>query len=353
MTAPAWISPEGTSFSGAEGAAGDPGIQTEGDDETVHGKRILSGILAICFLISACAAAAGDVYYASVVINGVRYRLANPSLYDKPSQVKKQAENLYAALEAYPQVKTYVYLANSSRCVDVVRDVSAVPPAYESIQEYFTKSVTDYLHIGSQEEYARYFYTTDHHWNYEGSYTAYCQMIRMMLGEEEPVLEPLETVTFPVKFNGSINRQSGRTDSEEFFTVYRFDYPEMKAEVNGVPKASYGHQETYLAGKYSRMPLANHYANFYGGDIGQLHLETGRTDRGNLLVFSNSFSNAVAMLLASHFHHTWIIDPRYYKNNTNKPFSLTDAVEEWNIDRILILGDGDYFSRSIVYQKKK
>ena len=147
MTAPAWISPEGTSFSGAEGAAGDPGIQTEGNDETVHGKRILSGILAICFLISACAAAAGDVYYASVVINGVRYRLANPSLYDKPSQVKKQAENLYAALEAYPQVKTYVYLANSSRCVDVVRDVSAVPPAYESIQEnafgYLLKNESD------------------------------------------------------------------------------------------------------------------------------------------------------------------------------------------------------------------
>ena len=315
-------------------------------------KKILSLILAICGLAYACMPAGAEFYHASVEINGVRYKLGNPGQYYDPGQVERQAKNLYGALADFPQVKTYVYLANSSRTVDVVRDVSAVPPVYEAIRKSFTRSVTDYLHIDSQEQYARYFYTTDHHWNYEGSYAAYCQMIGMMLGEEEPVLRPLEKVTFPVKFNGSINQQSGKKDSQEDFTVYRFDFPEMKVEINGSPRASYGNQETYLAGKYSRMPLANHYANFYGGDIGQLHLETDRTDRGNLLVFSNSFSNAVAMLLASHFHHTWFIDLRYYEGNMKKPFSLIDALKEWDTDRILILGDGFYFSHSNVYQKK-
>ena len=314
-------------------------------------KRILSGIMIVFCLVSFCLTGSGTVYYASVVINGVRYKLGNPTQYYHPRNVEKQAKILYEALADQPQVSTYVYFVNSSRSVDVVRDVSAFPPAYELIQQYFTRSVTDYLHLDSQEQYARYFYTTDHHWNYEGSYTGYCQMIRMMLGEDEPLLEPQETVTFPVKFNGSINQQSGRQDSQENFTVYRFDYPEMKVEVNGRPKASYGNQETYLAGKYSRMPLANHYANFYGGDIGQLHLETDRTDRGNLLVFSNSFSNAVAMLLASHFHNTWVIDPRHYKTSMKKPFSISNSVQEWDIDRILLLGDAHYFAQSNVYQK--
>ena len=67
---------------------------------------------------------------------------------------------------------------------------------------------TDYLRIGSLEEYGRYFYTTDHHWNYRGSYAGYCQIVRMLLGEDEPVIEPAETVTFPVKFPSL--RKTGR-----------------------------------------------------------------------------------------------------------------------------------------------
>lgn len=314
-------------------------------------KRLLTGLMIVLYLVSICLTGTGTVYYASVEIGGVRYKLGNPTQYYEPRNVEKQAGILYEALEDYPQVSTYVYLVNSSRSVDVVRDVSAVPLVYEVIQKSFDKSATDYLRLDSQEQYARYFYTTDHHWNYEGSYTGYRQIIRMMLGGEEPVLEPLETVTFPVKFNGSANQQSGKQDSQEFFTVYRFDYPEMKVEINGRPRASYGNQETYLAGKYSRMPLANHYANFYGGDVGLLHLETDRTDRGNLLVFSNSYSNAVAMLLASHFHHAWFVDPRHYKTSMGKQFSISEAVREWDIDRILILGDAHYFAQSSVYRK--
>ena len=314
-------------------------------------KRILTGIVLVLCLLSVCLTGYGTVYYSTVEINGVIYKLSNPSQYYEPLKIERQAKNLYAALEGFPQIRTYVYLANSSRTVDVVRNVSEVPPVYEAIRESFSKSETDYLRFDSQEHYAELFYTTDHHWNYRGSYTGYCQMIRMMLGEEEPLLEPAETVTFPVKFNGSMNQPSKRKDSQEDFTVYRFDYPAMTVEVNGYRKASYGNQEAYFEGRYSKMPLANHYANFYGGDSGQLHLETERTDRENLLVLSNSFSNAVAMLLASHFHNTWIIDPRYYENNLGKAFSLIEAVKKWDIDRILILGDGAYFVQNNIYQK--
>ena len=303
----------------------------------------------VCLLSFLPVITASAVSYQKIEINGMTYLLSNYKNYYKPRAVQIQAESLYKALEDHPEVQTYVYLLNSSRTVDVINDISAVPETYNRIVEYFDKSGTDYLRLNSLEDYGAYFYTTDHHWNYRGSYVGYCQIVAMLLGEDEPVLEPLETVTFPVKFNGSMNKSLNQTNSEEDFTVYRFDYPEMKVELNGNPKPGYGNQEAYFEGKYSKMPLANHYNNFYGGEYGLVHVETDRTDRGNLLVFSNSMSDAIDLLLASHFHHTYFVDPRHYERALGK-LRLKDAAENWGITQVLILGDGMYFDQNYRYR---
>ena len=317
-------------------------------------RRTLAAALAIlCLLCAAGSLAEGEgtkVSYRRITIDGMTYLLSSTGAFYEPSAIRVQARSLYKALENHPEVKSYVYLVNSSRTVDVQKDVTAVPQTYTAIQKWFTDSETDYLRLNSLEDYARYFYTTDHHWNYQGSYAGYRQLVRMMLGEDEPVLEPVETVEFPVKFNGSMNKSLNLTDSQENFTVYRFDYPEMKLEINGRKKASYGNQAAYFAGKYSTMPLANHYSSFYGGEEGLIHLETDRTDRPNLVMISNSQSNALNLLLASHFHHTYIIDPRHYEDNMDQKFRLDQAVEEWDLDMVLILGDGLYFKQNYRYR---
>lgn len=312
------------------------------------GRRLLAGLAALAFLL-VCIPARAGVSYRKIEINGLNYLLSNPDNFYQPGAVKTQADTLYRALKDHPEVQTYVYLINSSRTVDVEKDVAAVPQTYTDITESFTESKTDYLRMNSLEDYASFFYTTDHHWNYHGSYTGYRAIVAMLLGEDEPVLEPLETVTFPVKFNGSMNKSLKQTNSEEDFTVYRFEYPEMKVELNGHPKPKYGNQEAYFAGKISREPLANHYNNFYGGEFGLVHFETDRTDRGNLLVFSNSMSDALDMLLASHFHHTYFVDPRHYARSLGKNLVLKNAVEEWDISQVLILGDGMYFEQTYHY----
>ena len=312
-------------------------------------KRVLSGLMvALCLAVIFPSAAVG-ASYESIMINGMRYKLSNADQYYKASVVQKKAKNLNEAMAAFPEIPSYVYLINSSRTVKVKKDVTAVPKVYKLIEEYYTDSTTDYLHFDSLEQYASYFYTTDHHWNYRGSYAAYCQIIRMLLGEDEPVLEPVETVTFPVKFNGSLNQTSNAKDSEEEFTVYRFEYPEMKIEVNGKPKTALGREEAYFDGKYVKSIMANHYAYFYGGDNALVHVQTERTDRGNLLVISNSFSNAITQLLASHYHNVWIVDQRYYEISMGKLFTIPEALTEWDVDQVLILGDGDYFSGRGIY----
>ena len=313
------------------------------------GGRLLAGIAALMLLFLLLPEGARAVSYQKIEINGLTYLLSNYQNYYQKGAVKVQADSLYNALKDNLEVRTYVYLINSSRTVDVKGDVSAVPRTYTEILEYFDKSKTDYLRLNSVEDYAAYYYTTDHHWNYRGSYVGYCQIVAMILGEEEPVLEPLETVTFPVKFNGSMNKSLKQTNSEEEFTVYRFDYPEMKVELNGHPKPKYGNQQAYFDGKYPRDPLSNHYNYFYGGEYGLVHFETDRTDRGNLLVYSNSMSDALDMLLASHFHHTYFVDPRHYQRAMGKPVSLKEAAEKWGVTDVLILGDGMYFQQNYRY----
>ncbi len=312
-------------------------------------SRIAAGAAALTLLLTGCSGAAkADANYKTVKIDGYVYLLSDPSYYYDPEAVKEQARSFNQALEDYPEVESYIYLLNSSRTTDM-EHIAEEPRIYSTIVKAFSRSVTAYLKMDSAEDYARYFYTTDHHWKYEGSYTGYCQMIHMMLGEDEPVLEPEETVEFPFVFNGSMNESLKRADSKEKFTVYRFAYPPMKIEINGREKASYGHQEEYFAGKYSKMVFASHYSFFYGGEEGLIHFQTEKTDEKNLLVFSNSQSNAVDMLLACHYANTWIVDPRHYEADNGKAFSLSDAVKEWKIDQVLILGDGHYFKQPYHY----
>ena len=285
----------------------------------------------------------------TITINGVKYMLSDVESFTDIPMIEKQAQNLYKALSGFPKVKSYVYLINSSRTVDLKKDVTAVPGIYPAIQKYFSKSATEYLHLDSLEQYADFYYASDHHWNYLGSYTGYCDIIRMLFGKKEPVLEPKETVTFPVKFNGSMNSRGGDSSGDQF-VVYRFDYPKMKIEVNGVRQASYGNQETYFAGKIMKQQKFYHYAKFYGGDYGLIHFETERTDRGSLVLFSNSFSNPINLLLASHFHHLWVIDFRYFLPEQNKAFHLADILAQKDV-KVLVLGDGQYFTQNKPYQK--
>ena len=174
--------------------------------------------------------------------------------------------------------------------------------------------------------------------------------LRMLLGEGEPLLEPVETVEFPVMFNGSYNKDMNVQTSDEPFTVYRFDYPQMSVKVNEKWQKAYGRQTEYFAGRYSGKALTNHYMSFYGGDMALVSFNTNQPEKENIIVFSNSFSNAVDMLIASHFNRTYFVDQRHYARDMERDFSLSRAIKEWNISKVLLLGDGSFFSLDAAYR---
>lgn len=267
----------------------------------------------------------------------------------KPDNTLTQAKSFTKVTSAIKSVKSYVYLINSSRTMNL-DDLTAEPAVWTIIKENYPNSTIDSLQIDSLDTYKKYFYKTDHHWNYYCSYLGYKQIIHMLLGEDEPVLEPVETVEFPIMFNGSYNKRLGRKDSDQHFTVYRFNYPEMTVRINGKKKKAYGRQETYLGGKYSKKKLTNHYEEFYGGDEGIVEFCTDRPEKENIIIFCNSFSNAVKMLIASHFNHTYFVDLRHYQDHMGEKFNTSKSIKSWKVTKVMLLGDGAFFSLGTTYR---
>lgn len=321
--------------------------------------RMLTALLLSILLVpeGIFAASAESTVYKTVSEKKKIYSLADTDylieperIYYKPDAVITQAKSFNKVLSAFPKVETYVYLATSCRTIDFDH-MDQETKVFSLIREHYPDSTVGCLEVNDISDYCEYFYKTDHHWNYKGSYQGYKDIIRMLLGEDEPLMEPVETVTFDVRFNGSLNKNISRKNSDEKFTVYRFEYPEMEIRINGKRKKTYGKQDAYFNGKYNKKDAyTNHYSEFYGGDEGLIEFDTGNEDKPNLILFSNSFSNAVNMLIASHFNHTYVIDMRHYKDDMGSKLNLTRSIREWDIQKVMLMGDGYFFSWGTTYR---
>ena len=194
--------------------------------------------------------------------------------------------------------------------------------------------------ISSFEEYKNYNMKSDHHWSYKGSYAGYCDIISMLKPYDNP-LEPIDELKVGYT-KGSFTKNEKTANFKDDFYAYEFDFPQMEVSVGGKP-STLGDEAKYIAaareGKDNQYLL---YGGFYGGDMGEvvLHNPSGS---GSLLMFGNSYDNAVIKLLASHYEYTYSIDLRYYKNVTGKNFSFEDYVSNHQIDDVLAMGNAYYY----------
>ena len=81
----------------------------------------------------------------------------------------------------------------------------------------------------------------------------------------------------------------------------------MEIQVDRV-ESDYGMQDELLRGELGWVS----YGGVYGGDNGEVIFDTGK-DGDNILIFGNSYDNAILKLLASHFSKTYSIDLRNYE----------------------------------------
>ena len=260
---------------------------------------------------------------------------------ERPSDWSGYEERLaaFAQVWAAPcDVPRYLYFIENSRSIDM-DDPEAGHAVAQRVAEAIGADETAVFRVDGYESYAARFYQTDHHWNREGSYEGYQAIIRLLLGEEEPLQQPTGEVTVDAVFQGSYARQTHVLCADERFSFYVFDdVPRQTVLIDG-KRGTYGRMAAYEKGKYPTDELRNHYAYCYGGDYGRVEFVTGTSGRGTLLVIAASYSNAIDSLIASHFDRTIYLDPRYYETEDGSPFDLAAFCEAEQVDRLLYLGD--------------
>jgi hypothetical protein len=208
--------------------------------------------------------------------------------------------------------------------------------------------VTGTFPINNFDDHMKYFYQTDHHLNARGILLAY-QQIHVMLSQNFPEISPARSYDRfiglrDVDFYGTAARKSFYPLRETIFEVVDYALPPHKV-YDYDQEIMYGNSADYLAGIYPQDAYFNHYEGFYGGDQGMIVFVFGNQPERNLLVFGNSYDNALIPLLASHYHFTYSVDVRYYPD-----FSLSAFLAEHDVADILIVGEDSVVFTSRRYQ---
>jgi hypothetical protein len=189
--------------------------------------------------------------------------------------------------------------------------------------------------VFKKEPTGEYYYKTDHHYNFEGAYTTYFEIIKS-IGEKteyniQPPLEKAEMdiVTLPNPFGGSRNRQIYYMSATQ--EQIKIAYPKDKVSYEKYTNGKADDKLYYL--KENKTEMIN-YTVYMGGDWAETVIKTNNNNLPNVLVFGDSFTNAIEPLLYTHFNETRVLDLRYY----NK-MSLYEYIDKYKPDVVLMVRD--------------
>ena len=189
---------------------------------------------------------------------------------------------------------------------------------------------------------ADFYSTVDHHYNYYGAYAAYRSILDTLAadGWDLPVLTE-EDFTFrelPNPYIGSRNRKLYNLWPNEDRAVIA----EVKDPVaytrydNGEPSD----KPLYVLPAAEELPTT--YNLYMGGDFAETILETNRPELPDVLVFGDSFTNALETLLYNSFDEMRSLDLRHYTDKT-----LRDYITDYQPDIVIcVMNDTFYYTQT-------
>ncbi len=250
--------------------------------------------------------------------------------------------NYNSFINKYSKVKFYAYFIDT----DVTFDFNSNSnyEVFNYLKENLNVENIDKLDLNGYGDYQRFFYKTDHHWNYQGSYKGYIDIIAMIKPKDK-ILDHGDLKCFTgAMFWGSKARKIANTNLTEQFCAYN---PSLSSHSVLVDEKNnnYGKKYQYFKGIYIKSDRINYYSDFYGQDKGEI-IYNFNNKNNNLLILSNSYSNAIDDLIASHFNKTFVVDLRHYQNMLGKQFNFETYIQNNNIDTVLLVGDGSFFSNN-------
>ena len=183
------------------------------------------------------------------------------------------------------------------------------------------------------------FFRTDHHWTQLGAYYAYTAFCEAA-GFEAVPLDEFETGCYD-RFVGSMynftaNYPQSQTlldnpDYLEYYlpiaTTHAKYYADTNLE-NGVPvSVVYQHLDASVSNKYQC---------FIGGDTPVCVIESD-VEGPVCLMLKESYGNAFAPFLTSHYSKIIVVDPREFNRDGKPSLDLTQFAKEQGVDDLLVI----------------
>lgn len=222
------------------------------------------------------------------------------------------------------------YLNNRSEYTSASRNalftkLSEVSVDYIDMLDYYEKN-------GKPDSYTS---NIDNHYSILGGYATYREIISRINSDAKYVLEPLEDGEFT--YSEIATRYLG-SRTRKLFDMWDISEPlGIIVPHEDVPFVRYNYGYEGASKVYSIPTQDERYATYgvyMGGDISETVIKTNRPELPSVLVYGDSFTNAVESLLWYNFDTMYTLDYRYY----NK-MGLHSYIEKYKPDIVICIRD--------------
>lgn len=183
-----------------------------------------------------------------------------------------------------------------------------------------------------KEEYI--YYKSDHHWTSLGAKYAFKKLAGALRIEQSDFIKDYDIVTVTDDFTGTMASNSGDFSVKDSIDIYIPKIEDFQYVVEYVDLQ----KKSATIFNSSALEQKNKYEVFLGGNHPQINIKTTTLNNRNLLVFKDSYANALLQFLLPYYQSITIIDPRYYSDDCRK------LIQEGDITDILFLYNMNTFA---------
>ncbi|WP_312473465.1 DHHW family protein [Neobacillus sp.] len=291
----------------------------------------------------------------NIVVAKDNWLLYNPSTENVKKEMDKSLSNLNNLADTFKGTGVEFYFAAAPYKMNILKDIypsyineqlgvqnqkyfmSHLPSSYHGINlyQYFKQNY-------SEPQLKSMYFKTDHHWNIEGAFAGYQEIIKQMSAaskqfKAKPVnKENLSLVcNHKSSFVGTLNlRLYSLIDTNEEKICYYdpvFNPKTGKVTVQtGTGDALTNINQIYGAGFNKKEVL---YGDLFTWDLAEINYEYQNTGNDlHLLVLKDSYANPIQPFIAEHFNKTSVLDIRHYHKT-----SVAQYIKDNKIDIVLFL----------------
>ena len=194
---------------------------------------------------------------------------------------------------------TYIYFANRYEFYPFskVNNINDMVGYYNKFKSSVNAKIGE-LKVSNKEEYLKYFFKTDHHYNMYGAYASYKDIMTLM---NRPYKERNIFKVDGITYMGSMAKSSYNTsltdnlydiEYSKNYNIYVDDSSDLKL-----------YKEHKI--KNTNNKFYDHFVAYFNGMYSKVLYDTGNTTKTNLLILGDSFTWQIDNLIAEEYNKTY------------------------------------------------